>query len=172
MRLLALMSLAFAASLLGFGAAGYWTAGWVAASLMALITIVFAAGECLHGTIHVPLSADLAPPRVVGRYLAFASQSWQIGWIIGPACGGFILQHAPFALFPVAAGMQLVAAAWAVGLERDFEAPRRRARREHRQGRLAVASVQRHQQVRLLGLCRHPGRRARALHVDDDHRQL
>jgi len=118
MRSLALMSAAFALSFLGFDAAGYWASGWTAAILMAGITVVFAAGECLHGTIHVPLSADLARPRVAGRYLAFASASWQIGWIIGPAGGGFVLQHAPYALFPVAAGLQMVAAAWALGLER------------------------------------------------------
>jgi MFS family permease len=130
MRSFALMSVAFAASLFGFGAAGYWTAGWIAVGLMAAITVVFAVGECLHGTIHVPLSADLAPPRVVGRYLAFASQSWQLGWIVGPAGGGFILQHAPFALFPVAAGLQLVAAGWALGLERALpESLRRTPRR-------------------------------------------
>jgi MFS family permease len=129
MRSLALMSLAFAAALLGFDAAGYWTSGWVAAGLMAAITVVFAAGECLHGTIHVPLSADLAPPRVVGRYLAFASQSWQIGWIIGPAGGGFILQHAPFALFPVAAALQVAAAGWATALERIL--PREARRTPH-----------------------------------------
>jgi MFS family permease len=126
MRSLALMSLAFATSLLGFDAAGYWTTGWIAAGLMAAITVVFAAGECLHGTIHIPLSADLAPPRVVGRYLAFASQSWQVGWIIGPAGGGFILQHAPFALFPVAAALQLVAAGWATLLERALPRDARR----------------------------------------------
>jgi MFS family permease len=129
MRAFALMCLAFSASLLGFGATGYWTAGWVAAGLMAAITIVFAAGECLHGTIHVPLTADMAPPRVVGRYLAFASLSWQLGWIVGPAGGGFVLQHAPFALFPLAAGLQLVAAGWALGLERALPAGARRTPR-------------------------------------------
>ena len=129
MRSLALMSLAFGASLLGFDAAGYWTTGWIAAGLMAAITIVFAAGECLHGTIHVPLSADLAPPRVVGRYLAFASQSWQVGWIIGPAGGGFVLQHAPYALFPIAAALQLVAAGWALTLERALPRSARRTPR-------------------------------------------
>jgi len=118
MRGLALMCVVWAASLLGFDAAGYWTSGWLAAALLAAITVVFALGECLHGTIHVPLSADLAPPRVVGRYLAFASQSWQIGWIVGPAGGGFVLQHAPYALWPLAAALQLAAAAWALGLER------------------------------------------------------
>ena len=96
---------------------------------MAAITIVFAAGECLHGTIHVPLSADLAPPRVVGRYLAFASQSWQVGWIIGPAGGGFVLQHAPYALFPIAAALQLVAAGWALTLERALPRSARRTPR-------------------------------------------
>jgi MFS family permease len=126
MRALALMSAVWAASLLGFDAAGYWTSAWLAAGLLAAITVVFAAGECLHGTIHVPLVVDLAPPRVVGRYLAFSSQSWQIGWIIGPAGGGFILQHAPYALWPIAAGLQLVAGGWALGLERFLPAKVRR----------------------------------------------
>jgi MFS family permease len=118
MRGLALMSVVWAASLLGFDAVGYWTSGWTAAGLLAAITVVFAVGECLHGTIHLPLASDLASPRALGRYLAFSSQSWQIGWIIGPAGGGFILQHAPYALWPVAAGLQLAAGAWALGLER------------------------------------------------------
>jgi len=117
MRGLALMCVVWAASLLGFDAAGYWTSGWTAAALLAVVTVVFAVGECLHGTIHLPLAADLATPRAVGRYLAFSSLSWQVGWIIGPAGGGFILQHAPYALWPVAAALQLVAAAWALGLE-------------------------------------------------------
>ncbi|TMK69843.1 MAG: MFS transporter [Actinobacteria bacterium] len=118
MRGLALMCGVWAVSLLGFDAVGYWTSRWTAAVLLAAITIVFAVGECLHGTIHLPLATDLATPRAVGRYLAFSSQSWQIGWIIGPAGGGFVLQHAPFALWPVAAALQLVAGGWALGLER------------------------------------------------------
>ena len=120
MRGLALMSVVWAGSLLGFDAAGYWTSGWTAAGLLAVITVVFAVGECLHGTIHLPLASDLASPRALGRYLAFSSQSWQIGWIIGPAGGGFLLQHAPYALWPVAAALQLAAAGWALGLERSL----------------------------------------------------
>jgi predicted MFS family arabinose efflux permease len=129
MRGLALMCVIWAASLLGFDAAGYWTSGWIAAGLMAAITVVFAVGECLHGTIHLPLAVDLASPHAVGRYLAFSSQSWQIGWIVGPAGGGFILQHAPYALWPVAAALQLGAAGWALGLERAL--PRRAWRTPH-----------------------------------------
>ncbi len=129
MRGLALMGAVWAAAMLGFGAIGYWTSGWTAAILMAAVTIVFAAGECLHGTIQAPLSADLAPPRLVGRYLAFSSQSWQIGWIVGPAGGGFILQHSPYLLWPVAAGVNLLAGGAALALEHKLPTGLRRTPR-------------------------------------------
>ncbi len=57
-------------------------------------------------------------------------------------------------------------------LDRGVEAVARRRRRDHRHRRFGVASEQDHQQVALLGLRRHPGRRAGALHVDDQQRQL
>jgi MFS family permease len=117
MRGLALMGVIWAASMLAFGAIGAWTSAAVAAGLMALTTVAFAVGECLHGSIQGPLVADLAPPRLVGRYMAFSSQSWQIGWIVGPAVGGFVLQHSPLLLWPIAAGVNLLASAWALGLE-------------------------------------------------------
>jgi MFS family permease len=113
-------------SMLAFGAIGAWTTAAVAAVLMALTTMLFAAGECLHGAIHAPLAADLAPPGLVGRYMAFSSQSWQIGWIVGPAAGGFILQHHPLALWPLVAGVNLAASAWALGLERALPSGVRR----------------------------------------------
>ncbi|HEY1366911.1 MAG TPA: MFS transporter [Gaiellaceae bacterium] len=118
MRGLALMGCIWAASMLAFGAIGAWTSAALAAGLMALTTVAFALGECLHGSIQGPLVADLAPPRLVGRYMAFSSQSWQIGWIIGPAAGGFILQHSPLLLWPIAAGVNLIASGWALALER------------------------------------------------------
>jgi hypothetical protein len=78
------------------------------------------------------------PPDIVHlptrNYLAFASQSWQLGWIVGPAGGGFILQHSPFALFPVAAGLQFVAAGWALRLERALPEFARRTPRDSAAG--------------------------------------
>jgi len=120
MRGLALMGVIWAGSMLAFGAIGAWTSAVLAAALMALTTVFFAVGECLHGTIHAPLAVDLAPSRLVGRYMAFSSQSWQMGWIVGPAAGGFILQHHPLALWPLAAALNLVGAAWALALERTL----------------------------------------------------
>jgi MFS family permease len=129
MRGLALMGLVWSVALLGVWAGGAWTSATAAAAVFAAATVVFASGECLHGAIHAPLAADLAPPQLVGRYLALASLSWQAGWIVGPAAGGFFLQHAPLALWPVAAGVNLLGAAWALALERRLPEPVRRTPR-------------------------------------------
>jgi MFS family permease len=120
MRALALMGFIWAGSMLLIGSAGTWANATNAFALMAVAVIAFAIGECLHGIVHGPLTADLAPPQLVGRYMAFGSQSWQIGWIIGPAIGGFVLQHAPNALWPVAAGLNVVAGLSALALERHL----------------------------------------------------
>ncbi len=118
MRGLAAMGVIWAVSLMIVWAAGVWTTATVAAATLAGAMLVFALGECLHGAIHAPLGVDLAPPQLVGRYLALSSLSWQVGWIIGPAAGGFMLQHAPLALWPAAAGVNLVCAGAALALER------------------------------------------------------
>jgi len=118
MRGLAGMGVVWAVSLMIVWAAGVWTTTTVAAATLAGAMLVFALGECLHGAIHAPLGVDLAPPQLVGRYLALSSLSWQVGWIIGPAAGGFMLQHAPLALWPAAAGVNLVCAGAALALEK------------------------------------------------------
>jgi MFS family permease len=118
MRGMALMGVVWATALLGVWAGGAWTTATAAAAVFAAATVVFAFGETLHGAIHAPLSADLAPPQLVGRYLALASLSWQAGWIAGPAIGGFFLQHAPLALWPAAAAVNVLCAVWALALER------------------------------------------------------
>jgi MFS family permease len=122
MRGLALMGTLWAGALLAVGAAGAWASATAAFVILAGAMIVFAVGECLHGAIQAPLSVDLAPPRLVGRYLAASSISWQIGWIVGPAVGGFLLQHRPLVLWPLAAVANLVFAALAMRLERDLPA--------------------------------------------------
>jgi MFS family permease len=122
MRGLALMGTVWAVSLLGVWAGGAWTSANAAAAVFAGATLLFAFGETLHGAIHTPLSADLAPPQLVGRYIALASLSWQAGWIVGPAVGGFMLQHAPLALWPAAAAVNLLCAGWALALERRLPA--------------------------------------------------
>ena len=129
MHALAAMGVLWAAALLAVGVAGAWLDTTQAFALMAIAVGVFAIGECLHGIVHGPLTADLAPAALVGRYMALGTQSWQIGWIIGPALGGFALEHAPHALWPVAAAVNLAASGAALALARHLPRAARRAPR-------------------------------------------
>jgi len=61
--------------------------------------IIFAVGECLHGAVQAPLVTDLAEPRLLGRYMALSALSWQIGFALGPAVGGFVLDFSPSAVW-------------------------------------------------------------------------
>jgi MFS family permease len=117
MRGLALMGVVWAGTFLAVMAGGAWLTGTQAAIVFGIAVGVFALGECLHGAIYAPLVVDLAEPRLLGRYMAFSSASWQIGWLIGPAAGGFVLQHEPLALWPWVAVICLLASGYALMLE-------------------------------------------------------
>ena len=70
---------------LGDGAAGrHLVRGTTAAALFAVAMAVFAIGECLHGAVQAPLVADLADPRLLGRYMALSALSWQVGFALAP----------------------------------------------------------------------------------------
>ncbi|HZC28932.1 MAG TPA: MFS transporter, partial [Gaiellaceae bacterium] len=118
MRLLALMGLVWAAAELIVLVAGWRLEAAAATAVMGFAVALFALGECLHGAIHAPLAADLAQPGTLGRYMAFSSQSWQVGWIVGPGLGGVVLQYAPDALWLVGAAVCVANAAYALTLER------------------------------------------------------
>jgi MFS family permease len=94
MPVLGLLGLLWAAAWLIVPIAGSKTAGTATLLLIGAMTI-FAVGECLHGTVHAPLVADLAEPRLLGRYMALSALSWQVGFALGPAVGGFVLDYSP-----------------------------------------------------------------------------
>jgi MFS family permease len=120
MQLLALMGTIWAGSELIVLVAGWRLEAAAATAVMGFAVALFAIGECLHGSIHAPLSADLARPGSIGRYMAFSSQSWQIGWIIGPGVGGVVLQYAPNALWLIGAAVCIGNALYALALERGL----------------------------------------------------
>jgi MFS family permease len=129
LRGLALMAVMWAGTFLAVMAGGAWLTGTQAALLFGFAVTVFALGECLHGAIYAPLVVDLAEPRLLGRYMACSSFSWQLGWLVGPAAGGFVLQHEPLALWPGAAAICLLAAGYALVLEQWIPAGLRRTPR-------------------------------------------
>jgi MFS family permease len=110
-----------------------WSATWIivvvavetlgptgAALAVGFAVVVFAIGECLHGAVQGPLVADLAEPRMLGRYMALSSLSWQVGFLIGPAVGGVVLDAQPVALWVLAAAVCLVGSAWSLAFERKL----------------------------------------------------
>jgi predicted MFS family arabinose efflux permease len=99
---------------------GLWLEAIAAAVAFGLAAVVFGLGECFQGPVQGALVADLAPARLRGRYMAVSTISWDIGFVVGPAIGGFILQSEPLALWPLAAAVCLLAGAGAIVLERDL----------------------------------------------------
>jgi MFS family permease len=126
MYALAAMSVLFAVTWLLVLLGGLTLEAGAATALFAAAFGLFAFGECLHGTVQGPLVSDLAPRPLLGRYMAMSSSSWQVGFIIGPAVGGFVLQAQPYALWPIAAGVCLAGGIWAIVLERRLPQPVRR----------------------------------------------
>jgi MFS family permease len=120
MRALALMGVVWAAAWLLVPVAGLWLTGFAAVAMIAFAAAVFGIGECLHGAVQAPLVADLANPRLLGRYMALSAFSWQIGFTIGPPLGGFLLGLTPTGLWLIVAAVCLVAAGAALALERGL----------------------------------------------------
>lgn len=111
MPTLGLMAGLWALALLIVGAGG----GSVA--LLGVAVVVFAAGQCLHGAVQNPLTADLAAPGSLGRSMALLNGSWQIGLLAGPVAAGFVFAAEPFVLWPLAAGICVIAGGFALVLD-------------------------------------------------------
>jgi MFS family permease len=126
MRTLALLGVVWAASWLLVPLAGIWLTGVQAAVLLALAMSVFAVGECLHGAVQAPLVTDLADHRLLGRYMALSALSWQVGFALGPAVGGFALDLSPTGLWLGAAAICAANGLVALALEPALPAAARR----------------------------------------------
>ena len=120
MRTLAVLGVVWAVALLIVPVAGVAVDGWTAASLLALTFAIIAVGECLHGTVQAPLVADLADHSLIGRYMAASAFSWGVGFAVGPAVGGLVLNNWPHALWPAAAVVCLAAGVASLLLERSL----------------------------------------------------
>ncbi len=126
MRALALMPLLWAGAWLLVDGAGAWLVATPAFVLFAVAAGVFGIGECFHGPAHQALVADIAPDHLRGHYFAVHSLSWGLAGTVGPAAGGFVLAASPFALWPLAAGVCVLAAGGALALERHIPPSLRR----------------------------------------------
>jgi MFS family permease len=86
--------------------------------LLAVAWIVVGLGECFHTTVLTPLTAQLAPEGLRGRYMAALGLSWWMGLAIAPTVGGALLSLSPLGAFLVAAAVSVAAAISTLRLER------------------------------------------------------
>lgn len=106
-----------------------WASAWIvvpvaggaseqaALLLLTAAMVVFALGQCLHGAVQAPLVADLAEPRLLGRYMALSALSWQVGFALGPAVGGVGLSVSPTGVWLGAAALCALGAGAALLVE-------------------------------------------------------
>ncbi len=130
MPALLLMALLWAATWLLVAATGHWLAGTAATALLVGVAMLFGAGETIHGAISNPLAADLAEPRLIGRYMALLSVSWQLGLTAGPALGGVLLDASPTGFWLGAAAACAAAGLVGVAFEARLPAAARRTPRD------------------------------------------
>jgi MFS family permease len=118
LRALAAAGAVFSATCFGVLAAGTWLHGTTAVIALCAVIVAFSLAECLHGAVNNPLVADLAPPHLMGRYMALRTSAWQVGFLAGPALGSLLLVRSPTALWCGAGAACAIAAAGFLLLER------------------------------------------------------
>jgi MFS family permease len=126
MRMLAVLGVVWAGCWIAVSIVGGSVDGVTAAVLLAVVMGAFGIGECIHGAVQAPLVSDLAAPRLLGRYMALSALSWQLGFALGPAVGGFLLSVSPLGTWLVWAALCAAGAVLALALERVIPAAIRR----------------------------------------------
>jgi MFS family permease len=128
--MIALAALLFAGACLLVLAAGASARTAYLALLAAVIAV--GVGECFHTTALMPLTAELAPASLRGRYMAVMGFSWWIGLTLAPTVGAQLLSRSPTVAFLVATAVASAAAASALTLERQLPGASRLTPRPHR----------------------------------------
>jgi MFS family permease len=101
------------ASFLLVVATALWLEGGQALALLLAMTLGFTIAETLHGATQSALVADLAPERLRGRYMSLLTNSYALGFSIGPALGAVLLARSDVLVW-VAASIALALAALAL----------------------------------------------------------
>ncbi|MCI0687289.1 MAG: MFS transporter [Sporichthyaceae bacterium] len=126
MQAFALMGVLFALSWLQIAVGGSCLGHPEVVLLLGMGIFTLSLAECLYDAVVGPLVSDLAPPDLLGRYMSVMGFSWQLGFIIGPAVGAFLLGLEPVAVWPVMSLVCVMAGGYALVLERRLPTDARR----------------------------------------------
>jgi MFS family permease len=116
--MMALAALLFACACLLVIAAG--AQANIAFVLLAFAWFVVGLGECFYTTVLSPLTAQLAPEGLRGRYMALAGFSWWVGLAIAPILSTPLLNFLPTVAFVAAAAVSLACVVASLRLERKL----------------------------------------------------
>jgi MFS family permease len=94
--------------------------------ILSIAWIAVGVGECFHTTVLTPLTAELAPEGLRGRYMALIGFSWWIGLAIAPIVGAPLLTLSPTVAFLGGAAAAVGVAVSALRLERRLPDASRR----------------------------------------------
>jgi len=70
-----------------------YTAVWIAIGAIAIAQVLGGFGEALLGVVRIPLTSDLAPPQLLGRYYGLAAMVFQGCMGLANTLGGVVMQH-------------------------------------------------------------------------------
>jgi MFS family permease len=111
--------------------------------LLAMAWIAVGIGECCHTTVLTPLTAQLAPEGLRGRYMALVGFSWWTGLAIAPTLVTPLLSVSPTVAFIAAAAVSVAAGVSVLGLERRLPDAARRTPKPGEQSRASAPSAAR-----------------------------
>jgi MFS family permease len=86
--------------------------------LIGLAQVAAGLAECFFGPVRNPLTAELAPPALLGRYFGLASMMFQGGFGFANVLGGVGLDRSLSGLWIVGLLMMILAGAWARLIDR------------------------------------------------------
>jgi MFS family permease len=92
--------------------------GGVGYPALLVASILVGVGECFHTAVLMPLTADLAPESLRGRYMATVGLSWWIGLALAPTLGTQLLSRSAALTFLGSAAAAAVAAVSMLALEK------------------------------------------------------
>lgn len=78
---------------------------------LALTVVVWTSGEMISAPVQSAVLANMAPPKLRGRYMAAATLMWSLATIVGPSLGSFLYGWSPTFLWFFSAAMGLASAA-------------------------------------------------------------
>lgn len=117
MRSLAVMSLLFVTAF-AFGVGSVGQSLGVALACVVAAQVIGGVGEAFLGPTRAPLTADLAPPELLGRYFGLQSMMFQGGFGIATAVAGAGLDVSLRGTWIVGGVLAAAAALWCLDLDR------------------------------------------------------